>query len=344
MTGVFLTLSVFIFGFIPASGQDFPRLKRVDTFPKPYHNLFFRTSPFISIDAAGSIYAADNREHAVYKIDMVRDEVKTIAKKGQGPGEVEMPFDCFIAGETLFVKDQNGLNLFDLQGKFKNRFKLLKSSGFGGADSETIFLPQAGSEYLIHAYSYKGERKKNFGYKYPVKEKIYKGWPPSSIDSMLNQGKVIVGTKFIFFISYAFSEIFKYDLSGNLLEISVIEEDELTKTSRDHYLVKGQNMPASQLFYSTEIVIDGCFFDGNLYFLRRFVDKEKKRRVVLIKIPEDDIPSVQKIYFEPAENMDERYLRRMCVGGPDLKHPLIYISLYDDKNEDIIIKIFQEIK
>ena len=66
MKGVFLTLSVFIFGFIPASGQDSPRLKKVDTFPKPYHNLFFRMSPFISINAAGSIHAANNREHAVY--------------------------------------------------------------------------------------------------------------------------------------------------------------------------------------------------------------------------------------------------------------------------------------
>jgi hypothetical protein len=337
--GVILALSL-----IPGTEQGSPGLKKVDTYPKPHHNLFFRVTPRISIDAEGSIYAADNREQAVYKIDVVRDAVKTIAKKGQGPGEVQLPFYNSIAGNTLFQIDNYRINLFDVSGKYLNSFRLLERISSVAADSDTIYFVQAGGANLIQAYSYRGEKKRAFGNKYPYKQRIYKGWNPSEVDSFINQGKVLVGEKHFFYISTNFSEIFKYDFFGNLLERRIIDDDELTKISRDHYLVKGQDRPPNNMFYSKEIIIDACFFNGWVYLLRRYLTKANIREVVLIKISENDIGSIQKIYFEPEENMDERFLSSLCVGGSDPKHPNIYISLYDDKNEDFKIKVFREIK
>jgi len=338
----FMSLSVTLFGIFCSFPQDVPHLKKIDTLPKIQHNLYFKTIPFISIDETGSIYASDNGGQAVYKIDLIRDEVKTFAQKGQGPGEVQLPAKNFIVGNTLFVKDNTGINLFDTNGKFLSRFRTFERVMSIGADSETVYLIQPGSEHLIHAYSYKGERKNIFGYKYPFHKNIYKGWEPSFVDYMLNNGKVIVGRKYIFFISYVFSEIFKYDLSGTLIDKQIIEDDELCKTNRDDYLVKGQDMPANGEFHIMEIVIDGCYFNGNLYILRSFINKEKKRDVIMIKMSEDDIHSIHKIYFEREENMDGEYMRSMCIGGANLLQPHIYISLYDKKNEDFLIKIFQE--
>jgi hypothetical protein len=339
-----LYVVILFLGLIPGTEQGSPRLKKVETYPKPNQNLFFRTTPWISIDAAGSIYAADNREQAVYKIDVVRDGVKTIAKKGQGPGEVQLPFYNSVAGNTLFQIDNYRINLFDLSGKYLNSFRLLERISSVAADSDTIYFVQAGGAHLIQTYSYQGEKMKGFGDKYRYKERIYKGWNPSEVDHFLNQGKLLVGEKYLFFISTNFSEIFKYDFSGNLLERRIIDDDELTKISRDHYLVKGQDRPQNNMFYTKEIIVDACYSNGWLYLLRRYLTKAGITEVVLIKTNEDDIGSIQKMYFEPEENMDERFLRSMCVGGSDPRRPLIYISLYDDKNEDFMINVFWEIK
>jgi hypothetical protein len=61
-------------------------------------------------------------------------------------------------------------------------------------------------------------------------------------------------------------------------------------------------------------------------------------------IPENDMKTIYKYYFESEENMGKDWLRSLCVGGPNSIMPNIYISEYDKKIEDYIIKVFKEVR
>jgi len=54
--------------------------------------------------------------------------------------------------------------------------------------------------------------------------------------------------------------------------------------------------------------------------------------------------TIYKYYFESEENMGKDWLRSLCVGGPNSIMPNIYISEYDKKIEDYIIKVFKEVR
>jgi hypothetical protein len=338
-----ILVAILFSGFLSLTSLEGQQLKKTDTYPKPHHHLYFKTTPFISIDEKGSIYAIDNVGHAVYKIDLIGDKVIKFAGPGQGPGEVQWPTQNCLGYQTLFVKAEPSIHLFSLDGKYINRFKYTGIPISIGADSETIYLAETGSADLIQEYSYDGRKKGSFGSKYPINRKIYKGWGDSFLESNINAGKVIVGDKFIFFLSYPFSELFKYNRDGTLAERFVIEEDELTRKSRDAYFAKGQDMPSSRMFKYEEIVLDGCYFDGYLYLVRIYLDKDGQREVELLRIPEEGTHSVEKIFFEPTEGMNKG-IRSICVGGRDKAHPKYYISQYDDKDEDFVIKIFERSK
>ena len=135
----------------------------------------------------------------------------------------------------------------------------------------------------------------------------------------------IVGKNNVYFISTEFSELFKYDLEGVLVERKVLEEDDLTKASREAYFEKGQNMPANGLYRSQEIIIDAYHFNGQLYVLRKYLNNGN-RDVELLVIPENDMKTIYKYYFESEENMGKDWLRSLCVGGPNSIMPNIYIS------------------
>lgn len=334
---------VLIVGSMFLLNSQVPIIREIDSYPKLQHNLFFKTTPFIAVDAVGSIYTIDNGSHLVSKINVIKDEVTKIASKGQGPGEVQNPYFGIVKGETLFVIDNSSVNLFNLEGKYKGRFRVFESVISVGADQETIYLAQTGGDKLIQEYSYQGKRKGSFGNKYQYNNNIYKDWPETYIDSKINEGKVIIGDKFIFYISYEFSELLIYRADRSLMERIVIEDDELAKNNRDYYLYKGQIKPSDNSFIVKKIVIDAYYFNGYLYIIRYYMNKEKKD-VEVIKIPESNVHNIEKIYFDSKLQIEPKYIRNLCIGGINRIHPYYYLSLYDEKKGDYEIKILREEK
>ncbi len=71
-------------------------------------------------DREGNLYALDCTAGDIKKFDRTGKFIKVIGRKGQGPGEFQVPFLMAVNNGTILVYDATGrkLNRFDLDGKF----------------------------------------------------------------------------------------------------------------------------------------------------------------------------------------------------------------------------------
>ena len=74
----------------------------------------------IEVDESGRIYILDYDEAHVYIFDSEGNYLKTIGKKGQGPGELNMPFSLKITNEKELAVEsfRRGINFYSLEGDF----------------------------------------------------------------------------------------------------------------------------------------------------------------------------------------------------------------------------------
>jgi len=182
-------------------------------------NVFFKTVPFIALDNERNIYAADNRQHVIFKFDSDGKFISKIGRKGQGPGDLEYPAIIRVWNKAIFVADYQFISIFDLQGHFQNKFRKFHNLLSLAVADDKIFLAQIENDRVIDVYDYNGKKLSSFGNKYSVDYAIYKGWSINSIDCSLNDGILLNSGSRIYFITSLFGDIFEYDLKGNLITI-----------------------------------------------------------------------------------------------------------------------------
>ncbi|GAH67513.1 unnamed protein product, partial [marine sediment metagenome] len=74
----------------------------------------------IAVDNEGRIYVFDYKEKNVKIFDKSGEFIKTFGRKGQGPGEFNIPFNMIITSQNeIMVKDMRRLSFFSLEGEFK---------------------------------------------------------------------------------------------------------------------------------------------------------------------------------------------------------------------------------
>lgn len=89
-------------------------------------NLAFNAPYDVIRDSAGNIYVLDTRNAQVQKLDAGGKFLKTIGRRGQGPGEFQMPFSMARdAEDNLFVFDAMGrkIEVFSSDGRPLNTIK-----------------------------------------------------------------------------------------------------------------------------------------------------------------------------------------------------------------------------
>ena len=112
----------------------------------------------VVVDDAGTIYVLDEQASDVKVFDASGKHVRTIGRKGQGPGELEFPMTLSLnraAGELVVQLQTRGLVFFKTDGTFL-RQQSLKGliSGRGRVDSRgqvyvlEIALDETGSRYV----------------------------------------------------------------------------------------------------------------------------------------------------------------------------------------------------
>ena len=84
---------------------------------------FYNTFTDITAAADGSIFAASNRQHTIFKFDSKGALIKSFGQEGQGPGDFNGPGDLSILdGKYLVVGEYalgHRISLFDLAGWIK---------------------------------------------------------------------------------------------------------------------------------------------------------------------------------------------------------------------------------
>ncbi|MDW7761218.1 MAG: 6-bladed beta-propeller [Acidobacteriota bacterium] len=85
----------------------------------------FHTVLDVDADASGNIYVVDARNIRIQIFNSSGQYVRTVGRKGQGPGEFEYPFFIRLdeeAGRMLVIDRWVTLKIFDLNGRFHNSF------------------------------------------------------------------------------------------------------------------------------------------------------------------------------------------------------------------------------
>jgi hypothetical protein len=84
-------------------------------------NYIFERILHVRATEDGSIYVLDYKAGNIKKYDRNGVYLQTIGKKGQGPGEFQMPFNFFLNPKTrdLYVQDSIRIKNFDLTGKYQ---------------------------------------------------------------------------------------------------------------------------------------------------------------------------------------------------------------------------------
>ena len=87
----------------------------------------------IDVDEKGNIYTLDLREGHIKAFDNNGKYIKTIGKKGQGPGEMQMPYNIHITPKKeILVNDARARRLlfFSLDGTFLRQISTAKMTFF----------------------------------------------------------------------------------------------------------------------------------------------------------------------------------------------------------------------
>jgi hypothetical protein len=82
-------------------------------------NYLFNRIREITVDSENNIYAVDMGNYRVQKFDKTGRYLRTIGRKGQGPGEFSGPVGLFIdSQQSLYVKEYRKIQRFDPEGEF----------------------------------------------------------------------------------------------------------------------------------------------------------------------------------------------------------------------------------
>ena len=171
----------------------------------------------ITTDSSGNIYACDSREHRIQVYDKNGKYIRTIGRKGQGPGDLMRPMAVRIGKDKrIFVQDNlnHRISIFKPNGKFDHSFKYRQVAG------ENLEIDLSGNVLLNHSlfglpkgqtippivtvYNLKGNIEKQFGKPLLILEKDGYGRPHYAYNGFSKQfdGTLIVKFSFPYLIHF----------------------------------------------------------------------------------------------------------------------------------------------
>ena len=88
-------------------------------------NYLFYRGVGLNVDSQENIYVLDSGSFRIQKFDKDGRYLQTIGRRGQGPGEFELPFKFFLDGKNyLYVYDSRKFKIFNNEGEFVKSIKL----------------------------------------------------------------------------------------------------------------------------------------------------------------------------------------------------------------------------
>jgi len=256
--------------------------------------MFYRVRG-IGIDGQENIYVLDSGNYRIQKFDKEGQYIQTIGRKGQGPGEFEMPLRfCLDIQDNIYVNEYRKLEIFNNKGEFVKSIPLETSIGDFAIDCEGNILANARFrrrdiiKSVIVKMNSKGKIVKKiaefsvFGPKiiitsngtwtlYPNRE-----YRPRLLFAPLDEGSFIYG----FSSEY---QIIKIDKNGNpLLKIRKEESPHSISRRERKFIVEKHQEIATQrgMKVSKKIVEEASHFRKYRPYFNKFIIDEKQRLYV----------------------------------------------------------------
>jgi len=325
--------------FVAAALQKSTELQLVSSFLDG-KDVFFKVTPMISVDEGGNICAIDNRDSVGYIFEATGNKAIQVGRLGQGPGEFQFPSFICSDSSRVYIRDQNGLSIFDKKGNFINRIKLLNSTISIATHQEKIYIAQTGLPDLITLYDLQGNAISSFGQKYSVDYSLYKGWSTSLTDKVINSGRIFFAKDFVYFVSTVFGDVFKYDLSGRFISKTNLFNGDLVKNTENQYFRVGLANKESPYRYGIycDVAFDGDYFYG---LMKRKYFQECPGD--LIKVEEKTMTIAESYVFAESDvaRSGKCSLSDLGLNRSSDKRTQFVISLYDDQTGDNRINIYE---
>jgi len=143
----------------------------------------------VGVDEQENIYVLDSKEAQISVFNKAGEYLRTIGKKGQGPGEMQRPRNVYITpGNEILVSDRpRFLHFFMLSGEYLRSISLgrIPLISRPKVDSQndiigryTLFGPSRASFVLAKLDSGLNEIIRIFSYEYDITPKIHNVYPP----------------------------------------------------------------------------------------------------------------------------------------------------------------------
>lgn len=308
------------------------KLDPIQILPLGDYDVYFKTTPFLGIDFNGNIYAADNNRSIVYKTDKNGKLLKKVGGPGHGPGELRYPRHILIAQKNILVVDTQAVSRFDLNGKYINRFRV-----FGAVHSMAVFqekvllLQPEISTGLITIFDFEGKQLSSFGEKYKLNYSNYINIPPQIVDRLIYRGKIVSDTKNIYYISYFFGSIFKYDSTYKLIFKKELDIN-LAKENKKLFLGKGRKKK-EELSLHRRIFNDALLVGTKVYLL--LFKPGVKGEIWQLDSNLLNLEKKYSYYNQISENGD--FISRSFAVAREENNIQFFISVYDDNLGDVFI-------
>jgi hypothetical protein len=285
---------------LPLAGEQV-KLQRSDIEIDFKEDGYYTSIPFIEL-SNDLFFITDNFHHRIleYKLRGNKLEfLRPIGRKGQGPGDLELPTEISIWNGILAVQDQIGISFFGLDGIFKSKFQLLsKSVTFTFADGK-IYSATYDSKKpeLIQVYAGTSEREFAFQEKkrlFPLNYDIHKGLSPDSVERIIFEGVLLIDGRHIYYLNKRFGKCLQYNLQGektaerDLLPLLGKNEKAKAKENTRLFIEEGYDLIKANRMIPQNYVFDSVrIADNKLYLLLDcfdIVDRKKKTQMEIVCI------------------------------------------------------------
>jgi len=222
------------------------------------------------------LYIVENRAHRI-QIFQMGDQIThagTLAEKGEGPGEVWLPFSLAEwKNMGVVVKDNRGLSLFDATGNFIKRFRTYTPPlGLSTLGNEIFYMtPRTETDDLIDVYQTDGTRARSLFPRYLGLD--------GDDESLLQHtryfyiGSLLSDEHHLYYLNATQGDFYKFEPGGEVLrERDIVEEIGPTAGFVQERVAEYMKDPKKHLvpegFIVHRLFQDAYLTNGRIYVLR----------------------------------------------------------------------------
>jgi hypothetical protein len=245
------------------------------------NDIYLSNSCRIALNGLGQVFVLDTKWRHIYQFDSDGNYLRTIGRKGQGPGEFMTPFCICTSENRLFVIDNGNRNIqvFDINGKLIKSTKTSKSYWDLETDANGHLLAASTSSvsnepFLIDVFTEDAQYVKSIikpNLNLPIKRQMTK-----SIHLAVNsKGEIFIAYENIPFV-------YKYNSEGDLIDQWKIDRDEMIEGAKLNIERSSRNEFSRQapVIWGIQASLEGGFYLFQNYPRTEILEFDKNGRPI----------------------------------------------------------------